>query len=371
MQGTYDITVVTNTTNAGLCDQLGLTVRLVPFPIERGISLRRDVSALIQLIRLFRRERFDVVHSMNPKAGLLAMVAAAIARTPVRVHTFTGQVWVTRRGFSRFVLKQLDRVIAASATIILIDSTSQRDFLLAQGVVRDDNSAVLGHGSVCGVDGHRFRPDRETRDRLRQQLGIGSDDVVLLFAGRLKRDKGVLDLARAFATIADARADVRLLVVGPDEEQLRPLLTAAVGRHVDRLHLVDLTHEPESFMAASDVLCLPSYREGFGSVIIEAAAVGLPAVASRIYGIVDAMQEGRTGLAHPAGDVKAIATTLLRLLADPQLRSRLGTAARQRALRDFSAAAATAAVLGLYDRLTGPAERPTVPLGKILRRTSA
>ena len=360
MHGAYDITVVTTTTDVALFDGLGGTVRLIPMAIERGISLRKDLFTLVRMTRLFRQERFDLIHSITPKAGLLAMVGGVMARTPVRIHTFTGQVWATRRGLSRLLLKNLDRLMAASATFALVDSASQRDFLRREGVVAADKTMVIGHGSVGGVDGRRFHPDVEVRRRLREALGIGADDLVLLFVGRLQIDKGVLDLASAFKQVAEARPDVRLLIVGPDEQQLRPRLIAAAGLHADRVHFVGTTAEPESFMAASDVLCLPSYREGFGSVIIEAAAVGLPAVASRIYGIVDAMDDGRTGLGHPPRDVAAIVAVLLRILSDTPLRDRLGAAARQRALSEFAEATVTMAIVDLYKRLIG-----RLPLGVV------
>jgi glycosyltransferase involved in cell wall biosynthesis len=182
-------------------------------------------------------------------------------------------------------------------------------------------------------------------------LGIPLSDTVLLFVGRITRDKGVLDLARAFTTLADRRSDIHLLVVGPDEHDLTMTMRTLCSRHHARLHFVDYTNAPEDFMAASDILCLPSYREGFGSVIIEAAAAGLPAVASRIYGVVDAVVEGETGLLHEPADVEGIVDRLQQLISQPEVRRSLGAAARLRAARDFSQSALTSAVLQVYARL--------------------
>jgi len=351
MQDDYDVTVIANTNNLAFLEEMGLKARLFPVPIARGISLRRDFVALVEVTRFLRREQFDLVHSITPKAGLLAMVGGLLARTPVRLHTFTGQVWATRTGITRELLKNIDRLLAASATLTIADSSSQRDFLLQQRVVSAPRSIVLGSGSVSGVDERQFHPDAGARLRIRRDLGIDPEDGVLLFVGRLNRDKGVLDLAQAFAHVATQRKDVRLLVVGTDEQKISSVMREACGPHADRLIFVDFTSEPQAFMAASDVLCLPSHREGFGTVIIEAAAVGLPAVASRIYGVVDAMIDGVTGLSHPPGDAKAIADTLLRILSDSGLRRRLGEAARERAVSDFSLATVTNAVLELYQRL--------------------
>jgi lipopolysaccharide/colanic/teichoic acid biosynthesis glycosyltransferase/glycosyltransferase involved in cell wall biosynthesis len=350
MQEEYDVTVVVNAPTPGLEQELGVGVRVQPLPIEREVSPVRDLLCLLALVRLLRVHRFDLVHSMTPKAGLLAMSAAWIARVGVRVHTFTGQVWATRSGFQRIGLKLVDRLIAGAATFTLADSPSQRAFLTAQGVAPASKIAVLGHGSVSGVDARRFRPDAAIRRNVREALGIPEEATVLLFVGRLQKDKGVLELARAFATVAARQSDLRLLVVGPDEQQLLAEMRALCGPHAGRLHFCGYTHSPELHMAASDVLCLPSHREGFGSVIIEAAAAGLPAVASRIYGIVDAVVEGSTGLLHEPGDAHGLASQVDRLVRDRGLRESLGAAARSRAVRDFSPETLTPAILSVYRR---------------------
>jgi hypothetical protein len=140
MQEEYDVTVVVNAPTPGLEQELGVGVRVQPLPIEREVSPVRDLLCLLALVRLLRVHRFDLVHSMTPKAGLLAMSAAWIARVGVRVHTFTGQVWATRSGFQRIGLKLVDRLIAGAATFTLADSPSQRAFLTAQGVARRPRS---------------------------------------------------------------------------------------------------------------------------------------------------------------------------------------------------------------------------------------
>jgi glycosyltransferase involved in cell wall biosynthesis len=361
MQRPYELTVVVNTANSKLLQELGVVGTLVPLPIERTVAPGRDIRAFFSLMRLMRASRFDLVQSMTPKAGLLAMVAGWLTRTPVRVHTFTGQVWVTRRGLARAVLKCFDRVLACCATFTLADSRSQREFLIREGVVSASKVAVLGSGSVSGVDAIRFRPDPLQRRSVRQRLGIGPHELVLLFVGRVTRDKGVLDLARAFAVLADERPDVRLLVAGPDEERMASAMRRICSRHAARLHFVGFTAAPEHVMAAADVLCLPSYREGFGSVVVEAAAVGVPAVASRICGIVDAVVDGETGLLHEPADVDGLVTHLRRLVIDPIRRRSLGAAARARAERDFSQCSLTSALLQTYAALLDgrrPARKP-------------
>lgn len=328
-----------------------LNAQFMPLPFERKISLWRDFYTLIRLIGWFRRERFDLVHSIMPKTGLLSMFAAWVCGVPHRVHTFTGQVWVTRRGWKRTALKQFDRLIVLFATHILVDSPSQRDFLMAEGILSERKGCVLGRGSICGVDGQKFRPDASTRRSVRKQLAIGDEQTVILFLGRLNRDKGIFDLASAFASIAARRPDAVLVLVGAEEdapfERVREICRASS----DRLRKVDFTPEPESYMAMADIFCLPSYREGFGQVIIEAAAAGIPTVASRIYGITDAIEDGETGLLFPAGDVPALTTALSRLADDEACRRQMGGAARVRALALFSGRHITADLMKFYDKM--------------------
>jgi lipopolysaccharide/colanic/teichoic acid biosynthesis glycosyltransferase/glycosyltransferase involved in cell wall biosynthesis len=348
LQEHYDVTVVVNTTNPALLGELGVDGTLAPVRIERRVSPWRDLTALVSLYRVMRGGRFDLVHSMTPKAGLLAMIAAWLARVPVRIHTFTGQVWATRRGLARRLLRTCDVIVARLATTTLADSLSQRDFLEREGVRARSPMLVIGKGSVKGVDLATFKPDPVAREAVRARLQIAGGELLVLYVGRLARDKGVLDLAAAFRTLADERSDVRLVVVGPDEEGLQPAIASACAGVEDRVRFVEFTDRPQDFMAAADVLCLPSYREGIGTVTVEAAACGIPVVASRIYGITDAVEEGQTGLLHPAGDVQGLVIELRRLLADPQLRRSLGAAARVRAGREFSVSRMVAGQLSVY-----------------------
>jgi len=343
----HDVSVVVNTSNPAFLDDLGLKVRVIPLGIERNIAPLRDLAALFALIGLFRRERFDLLHSVTPKAGLLGMLAGFFARLPLRVHIFTGQVWATRSGFSRQLLKSMDRLLAACATHLLADSDSQRDFLIAEGVVPAGKVEVLAKGSISGVDVARFHPAAQVRKSVRSQLGIGAQDLVLLFLGRLNRDKGVLDLAQAFIRLPEGS---RLLFVGPDEAGMQAEIELISASHPG-VQFVAYTDKPADYMAAADVFCLPSYREGFGSVILEAAACGIPAIGSRIYGITDAIEEGRSGLLFPPGDVDALAACMRCLADDDALRRRMGDDARNRAEHDFSSARVTQAWLEYYDAL--------------------
>lgn len=309
---------------------------MIPICIERDIKPWKDLLAMFGLLRNFRKKRFDAVVSVTPKAGILAMLASWLCRTPVRMHIFTGQVWATRRGFSRAVLHRVDRLTALLATDVLADSESQRQFMIAERVTTPCHSRVLAHGSISGVDLQRFRPDVGARARIRKSFGLVDEDVLLLFVGRLNKEKGLLDLAAAFSELTGTYPNAHLMLLGADEEGILPQIHKVCGSALACVHFEGHTDSPEHYMAASDVFCLPSYREGFGTVLIEAAAVGIPVVASKIYGITDAVVDGETGLLHPPGDVKELRSALELLVGDPARRAALGSSARARVVELFS-----------------------------------
>ncbi len=347
----YDVTVIVNTDNIDFLKKWGLDVRVVPVAIVRDIHPVADLLALFRLIRVFRKERFDLLHSITPKAGLLAMLAGRIAGVALRIHTFTGQVWATRTGFSRQLLKIMDRLLAVSATHLLADSHSQRCFLIDHGIASAQKITVLADGSISGVDTGCFRPDDMARKTVRSQLKISDHEVLLLFLGRLNRDKGILDLAKSFAGLSKQLPDAHLLLVGPDEGHIKAdaqNITVACAKHV---HFIDYTDHPEQYFAAADIFCLPSYREGFGTVIIEAAACGIPAIGSNIYGVCDAIQDGKTGLLFPVGDTATLAATIRKMVMQPQLRLQMGAAALERTKNDFSHQRLVRAWLDYYDGL--------------------
>ncbi len=344
----FDTTLATGAPDEALLSEHGNAVRIVVVPMKRDIALFRDVMAIWGLARLFIRERFDLVHTITPKAGLLGMFAAWVARVPARLHTFQGEVWVTRRGVMRALLRKLDGLVAQLATHLLVVSPSEREFLVREGIVSRGKAEVLGNGSMTGVDLQRFKRDPIVRGELRAALNFPDDALVILFVGRLTRDKGVLDLIHAFKRQAENRDDTYLVFVGPDEERLEPMLCKALGAYQGRVRFVGYNSTPERFFAAADILSLPSYREGFGNVIIEAAGCGIPAVASRIYGITDALVDGVTGLLHAPGDVTELAACLERLAADSSLRARLGRQALERVEKNFSQERLCEALMNYY-----------------------
>jgi glycosyltransferase involved in cell wall biosynthesis len=343
----YDITLL-----ADFVSEPGVTgfdvVKTIQVGLPRKISIVHDLAALISLIGILRAGKFDIVHSITPKAGLLANVAGLLARSPVRVHTYTGQVWATRRGFSRWLLKTMDKITLSSTTHALADSRSQAKFLTSEGFLKQIR--VLGDGAITGVDTKRFRPDEVVCRAVRQQHGLATDDFVFVFLGRLNRDKGVMDLLEGFAR-ADLDPSCKLLIVGPDEGGLAEVIKQSPLCKAGRVVLAGRSSQPERELNAGDALCVPSYREGFGMSVLEAATIGLPAIASRIYGLTDAVVEGETGIMHDAGNIEEIASCLSAFAADPARVRRMGKAARARVIDAFSPERVTGDLRAFYSEL--------------------
>ena len=342
----YDITMIVNTDNPNFLTEAGINVKVIPLKIARDISLLSDLMCLLKLIKIFQLQRFVAVHSITPKAGLLGMLAAWILKVPLRIHTFQGEVWITKQGFVKQLLIFLDKMVAKLATNLIVVSQSERMFLVEKKIILQNNSVVFGKGSISGVDAFRFKPNPQAKINIRHQLDIPVDALIFLFIGRLNKDKGILDLAYSFKQLITNMA--HLVCVGSDEQNMRAEIMNIIGLTNSNVHFIGHISTPQDYMATADVLCLPSYREGFGMVIIEAAAAGIPAIASRIYGITDAVVDGETGLLHEPRDIEGIKSCMQQLIENKLLRLKFGEQARQRAIKDFDSRVITQAWVDFY-----------------------
>lgn len=274
------------------------------------------------------------------------MLASWIVGVPVRILTFTGQVWVTKHGIMRSLLIFLDRLSNALATTVLVDGNSQRQFLLSKNIISDSNSYVFRKNSLSGVDPDQFKIDPIYRKKIRHDLKVHNSTIVFIFVGRLCKEKGVIELVKAFSRLNQRFQNTALWFLGPDEEQLQKDLEQFVG-----VYLIPFSKVPEQYMAAADILCLPSYREGFGSVVIEAAACGIPSIGTKIYGLSDAIVDGETGMLVPARSVSELQAAMQLLIEDKTLRQKMGRAAQARALDKFSQSYLTEQLMLFYKML--------------------
>lgn len=303
--------------------------RTLPVAMARRISPLADLRALWRLWRIMRRERPDVVHSMTPKAGLLVMAAARMAGVPVRIHTFTGLVFPTARGMKRRLLKLTDTLTCACATHIIPEGEGVRADLLKNGITRKP-LCVIGYGNMRGIDMlHYARTqaiEMEAEDTRRR---IGGS-FIFIFAGRIVADKGMRELATAFSRLYARMPGVRLLIVGRREDTIDPVddETDATLRSCPAIYCVGEQSDVRPWMAASDALVFPSYREGFPNVVLEAGAMGLPSIVTDINGSREIISDGVNGFVVPPHDADDLYHAMMRMATDQAARSLMAAAAR-------------------------------------------
>ncbi|MDP3275074.1 MAG: glycosyltransferase family 4 protein [Deltaproteobacteria bacterium] len=321
--------------------------------MPRKITPLMDLHSVASLTALLRRLRPDIVHAHTPKGGLLGMLAASAAGISARIYHQRGLPMETAQGLKRALLASTERVSCGLAHTVIAVSPSLRSLVISQGLCREDKLRVLAGGSGNGVDAAgRFAPKTvglHARALIREELNIAHDAPVVGFIGRLVRDKGVCELAQAWATVREACPDAVLLVVGPYEP--RDPVPAAIRAQLEsdpRVRMTGHRKDIPQLHAAMDVLALPTYREGFPNVLLEAGAMERPVVSTRVTGCIDAVRDGVTGLLVPARDSAALADALTRYLQDPALRSEHGLAARAHVLEHFASERIWAALEATY-----------------------
>jgi glycosyltransferase involved in cell wall biosynthesis len=317
-------------------EQAGL--RHLAAPMTRSLTPGRDMVALVHLTRLLRREHFTIVHTHNPKPGLLGQLAARWAGVPVVVNTLHGFYFHdhTPPLWRRFYV-QMEKIAARCSDVILSQNREDMQTAVAEGICRQERIKWLGNG----IDLRRF--DRRTIDpdalaQTRAELGLDPTRPVAGFVGRMVAEKGVPELLAALRTVRERRPDVQLLLVGPFDAEKGDALTPAVAADygVEQACIfAGMRPDMPALYALMDLFVLPSHREGFPRAPMEASAMGVPCIITDIRGCREAVQPGRNGLLVPLGDVAALAAAMLRLLNDPSQAASLGAAGRVLAEEQF------------------------------------
>ena len=345
----FDIFLIANFPLDYNFDQVKLKrEKVIHLEILRNINFYNDFKAILKLNSIIKEYKFDIVHSITPKAGLVTSLSGFISKAPIRIHTFTGQIWATKSGLYRLLLKYIDKLIATLVTHVLVDGASQLFFLKQNNVVNSKKAKVLGNGSISGVDLEKFKSNRLIRNSLREKFDISSSAIVFIFMGRLKRDKGVLDLVKAFMNLSKgfSSKELALFFIGPDEENIKGLIdTSSINGSIN---FIDYTSTPEQYLQLGDVFCLPSYREGFGTSVIEASALELPVICSDIYGLKDAFLDQKTGLSFKVNDIEDLKNKMSNLIENPKKIKQFGENGGIFVKENFSASFVSNCLLNFY-----------------------
>lgn len=288
-------------------------IRTIAVPMERRISPLKDIKSLWQMIKVFRREKPDMVHSITPKAGLLSMIAGWICRVPVRLHTFTGLVFPTSTGLTQKILIFTDRLTCACATHIVPEGEGVKSDLKKFHITQKPLK-VLGYGNIRGIDLDYFNPELFPEKK-------SENTFTFIFIGRLVRDKGINELIPAFKKLNAERPNTRLILVGVQEPHLDPLLPETIAEIESNpaIEAVGRQNDVRPWLAQSDSLVFPSYREGFPNVVIEAGAMGLPSIVTDINGAREIIIEGKNGTIIPPRDSDAIYKAMVKFIENPDL----------------------------------------------------
>ena len=303
-------------------------VRTIKVPMERRISIVKDIKALIKMIGVFRKEKPTMVHSMTPKAGLLCMMAGKLTGVPVRVHTFTGLVWPTEKGLKRQILMMTDRLTCACATHIIPEGEGVKSDLIA-GKITNKPLKVLGYGNVKGIDLSHYMITEELKAKSEK---LRSDKFTFLFVGRIVKDKGVEELCRAFEKLSKSE-NVRLILVGPNEGNLDPISDEAweIIKNNPMIEYVGPQWNDDLlvYYAVSDCFVFPSYREGFPNTVIEAGAMNLPCIVTDINGSREIIVDGENGMIVPPRDAEALYRAMKTMLTTDDKRNNMARKARK------------------------------------------
>lgn len=304
-------------------------VRTIAVPMERHISVFKDLKSLFALVKVFRKERPDMVHSMTPKAGLLCMMAAWMTRVPVRVHTFTGLVFPTATGLKKRILMLTDRITCACSTHIIPEGEGVKKDLVVFKITKKPLQ-VLGYGNIRGVDMEYYSRSHEVEEKA--AVLRDSSRFTFLFVGRIVRDKGINELVAAFRRLSIDYPQVRLYLVGGFEDTLDPVddTTKDAIDNDERIQYAgrQIGDDLLAYYAASDCFVFPSYREGFPNTVLEAGAMGLPCIVTDINGSREIIEDGFNGRVVPSRDTDALYEAMKWMIENPEKRKSMASVSR-------------------------------------------
>jgi glycosyltransferase involved in cell wall biosynthesis len=324
-------------------------------PMTRGISVLNDLTSVVRMMLVLRKVRPALVHSYTPKAGLVTMLAAWLCRVPVRVHTFTGLIFPTELGLRQKLLIWVDRLICACATQIVPEGLGVKHDLEHFRITRKP-LRVIGHGNIAGVNTDHFSPTapnvQEAAAELKRSFGLGPQAFLFCFVGRLNKDKGISELVEAFNTLPAAAH--LLLIGGVDASAPVDAATMAAVKSSPRIHSMGFLDDIRPALRAADLLVLPSYREGFPNVVLQAGAMALPVIATDINGCNEVIEPGFNGWLVPPRDSRALEGAMRQAMQAPALlRVEMGKQARFRIQQRFERRQHWERMVAFYQVLLG------------------
>jgi glycosyltransferase involved in cell wall biosynthesis len=331
-------------------------VSVFPLEITRKITPLKDLLALYKLFKFLRKEKPLIVHTHTPKAGIVGMLAAYLAKVPLRLHTVAGLPLTESRGMKKRVLICVEKLTYRIAHKIYPNSRGLHDYILSEGFTDPKKIKIIGNGSSNGIDSIYFNPNLyspESNSNFKKNLNIPDSDFVYIFIGRLVKDKGVTELVQAFEILNESKEEYSLLLVGPYEHDLDPLdpKTIEIIDFHEKIFAVGYQQDVRPFLACSDALIFPSYREGFPNVVLQANAMGLPAVVTNINGCNEIISEGENGILIPMKNMKAVYEAMNEIGSNKTLYKKLANNTRTEIVKKYDRTEICEALLLEYREL--------------------
>ena len=295
--------------------------RHIIVPMTRKITPLQDLKCLLRLIKIFRKEKPDIVHTHTPKAGLLGMMAAKFCGVKVRIHTVAGLPLMVEKGFKHQLLKFIEKLTYACAVQVWPNSNSLMQFIIKNKLCKTAKLSIIAKGSTNGIQLNRFNKENlqpEIIDEIKTQINYSANNIYLLCIGRLVVDKGIGELVHVFTQLQKANDNLVLILVGEYETTLDPLPSETLHEieiNPSIIH-INWTTQVEYYMKLADLFVFPSHREGFPNVLLQAGAMGLPVICSHITGNIDIVTNNETGLIFDSGNEQQMLKQTLRTISE-------------------------------------------------------
>lgn len=308
-------------------------VRTFCVELTRAITPLQDIKSLISLYIFLKTEKPLIVHTHTPKAGIIGMLAGKLAGVPIRLHTVAGLPLLETTGIKRKILDRVEAFTYKLANRVYPNSFELKEIILKLGYTKEYKLKVLGSGSSNGIDTNYFDPsdfDDLDKLKLKNELGISESDLVYIFVGRLVKEKGINELVRSFVTLQRLRSEISLILVGPFEQELDPVdyeVYHLIQSH-SKIFATGYQQDVRPYFSISDILTFPSYREGFPNVVMQANAMGLPAIVTNINGCNEIVKEEENGIIIPVKDLEALQNAMDKLYLNSELRAKLSNRSR-------------------------------------------
>lgn len=330
--------------------------KFIGLPMTRTISPLKDIVSIFKLIKLLKKLRPDIVHTHTPKAGLIGMTAAWLCKVPVRLHTVAGLPLMEAKGLKKGILIWVEKMTYAFACYVYPNSFELKKYILENNFVSAKKLKVIGNGTSNGIDTDYFKktPDiLKQAQALKQQFSLTISDITFIFIGRIVKDKGINELVQSFNQLNQKYSNLKLLLVGNFEDELDPIdaNTKEIINLNNNIICTGFINDVRAYLAASDVLIFPSYREGFPNVPLQAGCMDLPMIVSDINGCNEIVENYINGLIIPAKNVAALQLAMEKMITDEKLRCSCAYSSRQKIVENYSREFIWNKLLGEYKNL--------------------